>query len=275
MTRPFPAGLAWFGVPAIVVVWLQAVLIVLERTVWAWERGAEVVVSSPVHSGVRVLLAAGVFLLALLWPIVVLLVAAVRRNNGGKKVITMLVVYAVGGALALTPYSFWQRVFAGKFTSLHAVELMSDAAGRGDLRTVRAFLDIGTPVNSRVALDTALHVAAWHSKLDVMRYLVSRGADVNAPGRGGSTALHLAAFHANLEVMQYLISCGADVNAINALGDSPMAKARQAQMQWSEEAQALLAKHGGRFVEGTAEQRFRAFERMREDAKRMETDMPK
>jgi hypothetical protein len=262
MTRPFPAGLAWFGVPAIVVVWLQAVLIVLERTVWAWERGAEVVVSSPVHSGVRVLLAAGVFLLALLWPIVVLLVA-------------MLVVYAVGGALALTPYSFWQRVFAGKFTSLHAVELMSDAAGRGDLRTVRAFLDIGTPVNSRVALDTALHVAAWHSKLDVMRYLVSRGADVNAPGRGGSTALHLAAFHANLEVMQYLISCGADVNAINALGDSPMAKARQAQMQWSEEAQALLAKHGGRFVEGTAEQRFRAFERMREDAKRMETDMPK
>jgi Ankyrin repeats (3 copies) len=279
MLRPFPAVLAWLGVPAIVCVWQLALRLVLERTVRAWERGAEVLdVLSMQASGLRTLLALAVAVVIFLWPVAVLWAAAMRRNIGGKKVIIMLAMYAAGWSLALTPYSFWQRVFVDQFSPRHAIELMVDAARNGDVRTVRAFLDNGTLVDSQGTLGTALHAAAEHSELEVMQHLVSRGADVNARGRWGMTPLHIAAFHADVAVMEYLISCGADVNVINALGDSPMAKALQARemaREQSSEALALLAKHGAMPVVGTDEQRSKAFEKVREAERRTEAEMPK
>jgi hypothetical protein len=233
--------LVWLGAAAIICVWLLAVRLVWEQTVWTWERGAQMVGFSLMHSGSGALLVLGVYV-SLLWPAVVLVVAAIRRSLGGRKVVAMLAAYALGWALLSAPYGFWQRLFVGKFTPDQAIDLMTYAAASGDLRTVRAFLDRGVPVN--------------------------------AQGRNG-TALHAAAVGAELEVMQYLISRSADVNAINAYGDSPMANARQAEVH-STEAQALLAGHGGQLIQGTKEQRDRVIERqVREDIDRMEKDMPK
>jgi Ankyrin repeats (3 copies) len=241
MKRELPATLVRLGIPAIVGVWLLALRLVWEQTVWTWERGPQMVGFSLMHSGLGGLLVLAVYA-SLLWPLVALIFVVIRRNLGGKKLVTMLAVYAVGWVLLTTPYGFWQRLFISKFTPSQAAELMTYAAARGDLRTVRAFLEAGTPVNVQA--------------------------------RSG-TALHTAAVQAELEVMQYLLSRGAEVNAINAYGDSPMANAREARVR-SAEAQALIAKHGGQLVQGTKEQRDRVIgQQVREDIERMEKDMPK
>jgi len=241
MKRAFPRFLVWLGVPALAGIWLLAARLVWEQTVWTWERGAQMVGFSLMHSG-----AGGLLLLAamasVLWPILVLIAAVVVRNFGGRTTLLMLGAYALGWMLLAAPYGFWQRLFIWKFTPAQSVELLTYAAAGGDIRTVRAFLD--------------------------------HGVDVNAQSRNG-TALHAAAVRGQLDVMEFLVSKGADVNAINAYGDSPMANAAQADER-RVEAQALLAKHGGKLVRGTKEQRDRVIEeQVRRDIEEMQRHMPK
>ena len=159
MKRAFPSFLSWLGIVATVGVWVLALRLVWEQTVWTWERGAQMVGFSLMHSGVGALLVLGVYA-SLLWVLVVLAVAAVRRTLGGPKVLALLVTYALGWALLLAPYGFWQRLFIGKFDSARATDLMIYAAAAGDLQTVRAFLDSGVPLKAQVRSGTALHAAA-------------------------------------------------------------------------------------------------------------------
>jgi hypothetical protein len=241
MKRAFPRILVWLGSPALASIWLLATRLVWEQTVWTWERGAQMVGFSLVHSGLG-----GLLLLAamssLLWPVAVLIAAVVVKGFGGRRVPLMLGAYALGLVLLALPYGFWQRLFIWKFTPAQSVELFMYAAAGGDMQTVRAFLD--------------------------------HGVDVNAQTQSGS-ALHAAAVQAQLDVMDFLIAKGADVNALNAYGDSPMANAVQAAHR-STEAQALLTKHGGRMIRGAEDQRDRVIkEQVRRDIERMQADMPK
>ena len=59
------------------------------------------------------------------------------------------------------------------------------------------------------------HLAvAWCSDVEVLKYLVSQGADVQKTRGSNKTSLHIAALHNSVEVLQYLISQDADVNAV-------------------------------------------------------------
>jgi ankyrin repeat protein len=57
-----------------------------------------------------------------------------------------------------------------------------------------------------------------------VRYLISKGADVNVHASGGNTPLHVAAInpHADAEILRLLIANGADVNAKNGAGRTPL-----------------------------------------------------
>lgn len=241
MKRTFPQSLLWFGLPATACVWILAVRLVWEQTVLTWERGAQMVGFSLMHSGVGVLFVLAV-VGSLLWPVVVFVAVAVTRSVGGTRVFALLVAYGLGWALILAPYGFWQRLFISKFSATQSIELMSHAAAGGDLRTVRAFM--------------------------------LAGVSVNAQGPNG-TALHAASVRANLETMEFLLANGADVNAINPYGDTPMENARQAQSHPAE-AQGLLAKHGGVLVRGTNEHRQSVIARqVRDGVERVVKETPK
>ncbi|MEM2790511.1 MAG: ankyrin repeat domain-containing protein, partial [Thermofilaceae archaeon] len=58
-----------------------------------------------------------------------------------------------------------------------------------------------------------LHKAVFRGHLEVARFLVENGADVNARNIDGMTPLHLAVFRGHLEVARFLVEKGADVNA--------------------------------------------------------------
>ena len=79
--------------------------------------------------------------------------------------------------------------------------LLSEFAGTWNTAGVRQLLDLGVPVNALYAGDgyfdvaknsTALHVAAWQSRPDLVQLLIERGADVNATDAKGRTPLLLA-----------------------------------------------------------------------------------
>jgi ankyrin repeat protein len=61
---------------------------------------------------------------------------------------------------------------------------------------------------------------------NVVRALVSHGADVNA--KGGvtrCTPLHMAARRGNVEIAEALLQCGADIEARDSKGDTPLRRA--------------------------------------------------
>jgi ankyrin repeat protein len=58
--------------------------------------------------------------------------------------------------------------------------------------------------------------------VEVVKYLFSQGANVNARNRDGVTLLHLAARNRNAQMANFLLSKGANVNAIDNFGATPL-----------------------------------------------------
>ena len=100
---------------------------------------------------------------------------------------------------------------------LHRVSL----SGRLDM--VKFLVQKGSDVNAvNNDGETALHYASFHNRLDVAKFLVEAGADVNAVNSDGETALHYACLENNIEIAKFLVEAGADVNAVNSDGETAL-----------------------------------------------------
>lgn len=89
------------------------------------------------------------------------------------------------------------------------------SARKGDLAGIEKALDDGAEIGAKSSyfnwsLD-ALGTAALHGRLDAVKLLLDRGADINARDRLGETALISALLRTQLDVAEYLIDKGADV----------------------------------------------------------------
>jgi ankyrin repeat protein len=69
---------------------------------------------------------------------------------------------------------------------------------------------------------TALMLAVWHQRADVVRTLLQRGADFNHQDKEGDTPLHGAAWLGNLQILQMLLDAGANPNVKNKLGGTAL-----------------------------------------------------
>lgn len=114
---------------------------------------------------------------------------------------------------------------------------------------VKFLLSEGADVNARDDSDwTPLCEAVHMNCEDVVAELITHGADVNVRAANGMTPLHIAltlSRTADIAMIKLLISNGADVNARNSFGETPLHAAVDVHI-WdgditTEAAQALIS----------------------------------
>lgn len=101
------------------------------------------------------------------------------------------------------------------------------AAQSGHWQVCEGLLDRSCHVDDRGYTEeyggaTPLIAAACHDSMDVVRGLLSRGADVNAIDSDGYTALMWASFKDNSQVASHLIDSGADVSISSRQGNTAL-----------------------------------------------------
>ena len=95
----------------------------------------------------------------------------------------------------------------------------------GDVDRVQSFFDQGVDIDARAPCSGAapLDAAIFGGHMDLVRYLVERGADINGIGYGDNTPLMAAANQGNPQAVKLLLNVGADPNLASPVtGETPL-----------------------------------------------------
>lgn len=138
----------------------------------------------------------------------------------------------------------------GKYTHLFPPLMSAALAGREE--AVSLLLDAGVDVNSidMATSLSALHVVGYQGLGQMVKHLISKGANPNLVDRHGRTPLHCAVYgdrrrggrrEADASAMKALLSEGAKVDAVSKDGSTPL---HIAVYTYQEGATRLLLQHG-------------------------------
>lgn len=94
---------------------------------------------------------------------------------------------------------------------------LAEAAECGQTEQVRHMLKNGADVNEGAPIVGS----ALNEHRDIVRALITAGANVNAQDIAGNTALHHAVHWGNTDIAEQLLAAGADVNIANDWGETP------------------------------------------------------
>jgi ankyrin repeat protein len=126
-------------------------------------------------------------------------------------------------------------------TALHS------ASFEGHLQVVRYFLRHGIDVNVRDSgHDTSLLLASWKGHRDVVQCLLEHGADVDLPDQFLHTPLYVAAANVQVDAVRLLLEHNADVHFPDNEGYTPLHAAIRSDSSKAGRPQIarLLLKHG-------------------------------
>lgn len=130
-----------------------------------------------------------------------------RRALVGRLAVLVMAFALVADACAQPARS------ASPVTNIDDTVELHRAARSGDLTTLQRLLVANDPDARDVTGRTALIEAASGGRVDVMRLLLSSGADINTRTTGGRTPLIEATESGHVEAVRLLIQSGADLNA--------------------------------------------------------------
>lgn len=103
-------------------------------------------------------------------------------------------------------------------------ELLFAAIQKDDVGAINTLLSNGADINSKFAENgyTALMYAIQTKNLRTVRYLITKGANLNLQGNDGKTALHLAAASHDVEIFSTMIKSGAKPSVADYVGKVPL-----------------------------------------------------
>lgn len=81
---------------------------------------------------------------------------------------------------------------------------LCNAILKGDIATVKKFVEYGADVNEESNGLTPLMFAARYNKIEILKYLLDKGADKEVKDERGNTALKYAENSKSLEAIEYL-----------------------------------------------------------------------
>jgi ankyrin repeat protein len=133
-------------------------------------------------------------------------------------------------------------VLCGSAMGAQAADSLLQAAQSGDSAAALGLVAGKADVNARQEDGTtALHWAAYHDDLPLLRQLIKAGAKVNVTNDYGSTPLAEAAERADPEALRILLQAGADVESPNAQGQTALMSVARSDVV---EAARVLVAHG-------------------------------
>ncbi|MFP6874816.1 MAG: ankyrin repeat domain-containing protein [Verrucomicrobiales bacterium] len=103
-------------------------------------------------------------------------------------------------------------------------DALAEAISTGSLAETRKLVATGAPVNGlrKEGGMMPLSTAAFHDKLEIAKYLISKGARLSAANADGNTPLHISAFLCRTEITKLFLNKGASVISKNRRGESPI-----------------------------------------------------
>ncbi len=81
---------------------------------------------------------------------------------------------------------------------------LCNAIVNGDIATVKKFVEYGSDVNELSNGVTPLMLAARYNKVEILKYLLEKGADKKIKDEKGNTALKYAEFSKAQEALEFL-----------------------------------------------------------------------
>eukprot|EP01098_Paradermamoeba_levis_P002911 TRINITY_DN1378_c0_g1_i2.p1 TRINITY_DN1378_c0_g1~~TRINITY_DN1378_c0_g1_i2.p1 ORF type:complete len:305 (-),score=36.28 TRINITY_DN1378_c0_g1_i2:30-944(-) len=108
------------------------------------------------------------------------------------------------------------------------------ASYRGDLKTIKLLVSCGADISIKCLADkTALHYIASRGKwIEVVKYLITSGIELDATERRGQTALHHAVINNNLRITKLLIARGSDLMIRDQNMKTPLDLAQESNVEF-------------------------------------------
>ncbi len=137
-------------------------------------------------------------------------------------------VFASPGAGRLTQLGSTPFMVAAKTADVEAMRMLAEAGAdpfaKTDDGTTALILAAG--LGKRAARDITYYEWDQHKALDAARYALELGLDINAANEWGATALHGAVYHAADDLIRFLVAKGADIDATDWEDQTPLRLAR-------------------------------------------------
>ena len=124
------------------------------------------------------------------------------------------------------------------------------AAHKGRITVLTKLLDAGANIDATSVHGTALQKAVSHGHLEVVKYLLSRGASLNLQVGHLCTDLIAAVMTDNEEMVRLLLDKGADVNLLAEKWGTPLHHALSRSPKRNASIVELLLQRGAQDLEG-------------------------
>lgn len=115
------------------------------------------------------------------------------------------------------------KVAAQKLT-----ESFIEALSSKNLNKAKEIMRNGLDANGSQDSASVLYASCRWGDLDIVKYLVDKGAKVNQPDEMNITPLIIASFNNKKDILEYLITKGADINHVGAGKRSALSVAKEA-----------------------------------------------